>query len=299
MEVRLLGPVAVVDDDRVIDIPQRRQRSLLALLAVRGGETVAIDRLVEELWGADVPKTAVASLQNAVSQLRKLLGAETLVTREPGYALDVDRATVDAARFEHLLAEARAARAMQDEQTAATVLREALALWRGPALAELAYEPFAQAEIRRLEELRQNALEERVDADLALGRHDELVPELEAVVREEPLRERPRGQLMLALYRAGRQADALEAYRAARATLVEELQPAAHQDVVIRNVAGGEAQFLDAGLFGHGDPDFRRQHAFHVEGHDRLLHRPMLPSFAAGVEPGGAGRPLDVAALEP
>ncbi len=223
MEVRLLGPVAVVDDDRVIDIPQRRQRSLLALLAVRGGETVAIDRLVEELWGADVPKTAVASLQNAVSQLRKLLGAETLVTREPGYALDVDRATVDAARFEHLLAEARAARAMQDAQTVATVLREALALWRGPALAELAYEPFAQAEIRRLEELRQNALEERVDADLALGRHDELVPELEAVVREEPLRERPRGQLMLALYRAGRQADALEAYRAARATLVEEL----------------------------------------------------------------------------
>ena len=223
MEVRLLGPVAVVDDDRSLEIPQRRQRSLLALLALRAGETVGIDRLVEELWGADVPKTAVASLQNAVSQLRKLLGAATLVTREPGYALDVERVTVDVARFERLLAEARAARAMQDEQTAAAVLREALELWRGPALADLAYEPFAQAEIRRLEELRQSALEERIDVDLALGRHDELVPELETLVAQEPLRERPRGQLMLALYRAERQADALEAYRSARATLVEEL----------------------------------------------------------------------------
>jgi DNA-binding SARP family transcriptional activator len=223
VEVRLLGPVEVVDDDRVLEIPQRRQRALLALLAVHAGETVAIDRLVEELWGVEVPKTAVASLQNAVSQLRKLLGAETLVTREPGYALDGERVAVDVARFEHLLAEARAASAMQDEQTAGTVLREALALWRGPALADLAYEPFAQAEIRRLEELRQHALEERVDADLARGRHDELVPELETLVAREPLRERTRGQLMLALYRAGRQADALEAYRDARATLVEEL----------------------------------------------------------------------------
>ena len=223
MEVRLLGPVEVVDDDRVLEIPQRRQRALLALLAVHAGETVAIDRLVEELWGVEVPKTAVASLQNAVSQLRKLLGAETLVTREPGYALDGERVAVDVARFEHLLAEARAASAMQDEQTAGTVLREALALWRGPALADLAYEPFAQAEIRRLEELRQHALEERVDADLALGRHDELVPELETLVAREPLRERTRGQLMLALYRAGRQAEALEAYQAARGTLVDEL----------------------------------------------------------------------------
>ena len=223
MEVRLLGPVAVVDDDRVLAIRQRRQRSLLALLALRAGETVGIDCLVEELWGAEAPKTAVASLQNAVSQLRKLLGAGTLVTREPGYALDTELVTVDVGHFEHLLAEARAARAMQDEHTAAAVLKEALELWRGPALADLVYEPFAQAEIRRLEELRQGALEERIDADLALGRHDELVAELETLVAQEPLRERLHGQLMLSLYRAERQADALAVYRSARAILVEEL----------------------------------------------------------------------------
>ena len=169
-----------------------------------------------------MPKTAVASLQNAVSQLRKLLGAATLVTREPGYALDVERVTVDVARFERLLAEARAARAMQDEQTAAAVLREALELWRGPALADLAYEPFAQAEIRRLEELRQSALEERIDVDLALGRHDELVPELETLVHGAAPRAAARPADAGAL-RAERQADALEAYGSARATLVEEL----------------------------------------------------------------------------
>ena len=223
MEVRLLGPVAVVDDDRVLVIRQRRQRALLALLALRSGETVGVDRLVEELWGAEAPKTAVASLQNAVSRLRKLLGVGVLVTREPGYAIDTERTTVDVARFEHLLAEARAARSMQDEQTAADVLREALALWRGPALADLAYEPFAQSEIRRLEELRQTAVEERIDADLARGRHEALVPELEQLVSAEPLREHLHGQLMLALYRSGRQADALAAYRSARGTLVSGL----------------------------------------------------------------------------
>ena len=223
MEVRLLGPVAVADGDGVVPVRQRRQRALLALLALRAGETLAADRLVEELWGAEAPRTAVASLHNAVSQLRKLLGADALLTRDSGYLLDTEQVAVDVTAFEHLLGEARAARSMQDEVTAGAILREALGLWHGRALADLAYEPFAQAEIRRLEELHQTALEERIDADLALGRHLELVPELESLVAHEPLRERLQGQLMLALYRAGRQADALGAYRAARATLVEEL----------------------------------------------------------------------------
>ena len=223
MEVRLLGPIAIVAEGGVVPLRQRRQRALLALLALRAGETLAADRLVEELWGVEAPRTAVASLHNAVSQLRKLLGPDVLLTRDRGYVLDTKRVTVDVVTFEHLLGEARAARSMLDEETAGTILREALALWHGAALADLAYEPFAQAEIRRLEELRQNAIEERVDADLALGRHAELVPELESLVAHEPLRERLRGQLMLALYRAGRQADALEAYRSARETLIEEL----------------------------------------------------------------------------
>ncbi len=189
---------------RVLPVRQRRQRALLALLALRAGETIAVDRLVDDLWGAEAPRTAVASLQNAVSQLRKYLGHEAVLTREPGYALDTGRAGVDVVRFEHLLGEARAARSMQDEKTAAAILREALGLWHGPALADLSYEPFAQTEIRRLEELRQAALEERIDVDLALERHVELVPELESLVGQEPLRERLQAQLMVALYRGGR-----------------------------------------------------------------------------------------------
>ena len=223
MEFRLLGPVTVVEGDRQVRIRQRRQRALLALLLLDVGAPVAVDRLVEELWGSGAPRTAVASLQNAVSQLRRIVGNDILVTRTPGYAIEIDAARLDTTRFEHLLAEAQAARAIQDHATAALVLRDALSLWQGPALADLAYEPFAQAEIRRLEELRQTALEERIEADLALGRHEALVPELERLVADESLREHLHGQLMLALYRAGRQADALAAYRAVRATLVTEL----------------------------------------------------------------------------
>ena len=223
MEVRLLGSVAVVDDGRVVEIRQRRERALLALLALHSGETLAIDRLVDELWGLQAPRTAVASLHNAVSHLRKVVGPGAILTHDPGYVLEATSVSVDVHRFEHLLAESRAARSMQDEATATTILREALGLWHGRALADLAYEPFAQAEIRRLEELRLGALEERIDAELALGRHGDLVPELETLVVQEPLRERLHGQLMLALYRAGRQADALATYRSARATLTDEL----------------------------------------------------------------------------
>jgi DNA-binding SARP family transcriptional activator len=210
VEVRVLGPLEVVVDGRSVELRRKKQRALLALLALRAGEVVSTDRLVDELWGETAPKAALGSLQNLVSELRKLLGAEVLVTRAPGYVLKLDRQLVDAHRFEHAI------RAGSD-------IRAALALWRGPALADLAQESFAQAEIARLEELRTTAQEQLFDEELAEGRHAQLVAELEAFVAEHPLRERPRGQLMLALYRSGRQADALEAYRRARATLVEEL----------------------------------------------------------------------------
>ena len=162
MQFRLLGPVSVVDGDREVTVRQRRQRALLALLLLHLGETVSVDRLVDELWGSEAPRTALASLHNAVSQLRRLVGSDALVTRAPGYALEIEPSSVDSVRFEQLLAEAQAARSMQDHATTAIALREALGLWHGPALADLAYEPFAQAEIRRLEELRQTAVEDRI-----------------------------------------------------------------------------------------------------------------------------------------
>jgi DNA-binding SARP family transcriptional activator len=208
--IRLLGPLEVDVAGSPVGLRRQKQRSLLALLALHPGEVVSTDRLVEELWGGSPPKAAVGSLQNLVSELRKALGPEVVLTRPPGYVLAVDRDAVDTHRFEQLA---------RDPAT----VREALGLWRGPALADVAFEPFAQAEIARLEELRASAREDLFDAELVLGRHGPLVAELEAFVAEHPLRERPRGQLMLALYRSGRQVDALEAYRRARDTLVEEL----------------------------------------------------------------------------
>jgi DNA-binding SARP family transcriptional activator/class 3 adenylate cyclase len=220
LEFQILGPLEVLDPDRVpFQLGGRRQRAVLALLLLRRGEVVSTDRIVDALWGAEPPRTAITSLQNFVSQLRKLLGPERIVTRSPGYALDVSRDEVDADRFQRLVELGR-----DGEPTErAKRLREALAIWRGPALADFEYDAFARADIDRLEELRLVALEERVAADLELGRHAELVGELEAIVAEQPLRERLRGLLMLALYRSGRQADALAAYQQARVVLVEEL----------------------------------------------------------------------------
>ena len=189
-----------------------RQRALLAILLLHANQVVSTDGLVDALWGTQPPPTAANTVQYYVSQLRKLLGADRIVTQPPGYLIRVDPGALDLESFERLLARGDA-----------DSLREALALWRGPALADVAYETFAQPEIARLEELRVVAIEKRVDADLDAGRHHELVGELEKLVVEHPLRERLRGQLMLALYRSGRQAEALAAYRAARSALVEEL----------------------------------------------------------------------------
>jgi DNA-binding SARP family transcriptional activator len=219
IEFRILGPLEAVGDEGPIPLAGRRQRALLGLLLLRANEVVATERLVDALYGEQPPPTATTSLQNAVSRLRKLLGPDLLVTRPPGYVLKIDREQLDLARFERLVREARTA----DLPERSATLRDALALWRGPALADLAYETFAQAEIHRLEELRLAAVEERIDADLALGHHDELVGEIEALIAEQPLRERPRGLLMLALYRSGRQAEALRVYHDARRVLIDEL----------------------------------------------------------------------------
>ena len=219
MEFRVLGPLEVVADGRVVVLKAAKPRALLAMLLLRVGEPVAADRLIEDLWAGRPPATAAKVLQTYVSRLRKALGEEAIVTGPGGYELRVEADGVDLHRFERLVREAREA----EPAAAAQGLREALALWRGPALAEFAYESWAQGEIGRLGELRLSALQDRIDADLALGRAGELVGELERLVAEHPLSERLRGQLMLALYRSGRQAEALDAYRAARVTLVEQL----------------------------------------------------------------------------
>ena len=220
IEFRVLGPLEVLIEGSPLELKRRKQRSLLALLLLNTGEVVSTDKLIEELWAGEPPKAAVGSLQNLVSALRKQLGAETVETQAPGYRLAVDADRVDLHRFERLVATAGET---EDARRRTDLLHEALALWRGPALADLAFEQFAQIPIARLEERRTAAREDLIAAELELGRHAQLVGELEALVAEHPLRERLRGQLMLALYRSGRQAEALEAYRAARETLVEEL----------------------------------------------------------------------------
>ena len=209
MELRLLGPLEVRLGDGPVELGPRKQRAVLAMLALEPGRTVSADRLAEGLWGDTPPASAPKMVQLYVSRLRRVLNGDgvRIVTRGRGYELQIsDEESVDAVHFERLLGKCP---------------RDALALWRGEALADLADEPFAAAEIRRLEELRLRAIELAIDSDLAAGRHAEVIPELDALVVQEPLRERLRAQRMLALYRSGRQADALEAYRDARETLVD------------------------------------------------------------------------------
>src|SRR5262245_7612333 len=219
VEFRVLGPLEVVLGDEVLTPRGGKQRALLALLLLHANEVVPSERLIDDIWGDDAPASGLSALHVRVSQLRRALEAagDVLVTRPPGYVLLAEN--VDSRRFERLLAAGRGL----EPARAVEVLGEALALWRGPALADLASEPFAQAEVARLEELRLVCVEERIAAELALGRHRDVVGDLEALVATHPLRERLHGQLMLALYRSGRQADALAAYRSARDTLVGEL----------------------------------------------------------------------------
>jgi DNA-binding SARP family transcriptional activator len=225
MEFRILGALELSGDDGApLDVGRGKQRSLLAILILHANEVVSSDRLAEELWRGTPPATAPKALQVHVSQLRKLLGPGVLDTRSPGYVLRVEDGRLDSRAFEALVEDA----ASDGPQAAVDGLTRALALWRGPALADVAYEPFAQAEAARLEELRLTAIERRADGLLALGRHAEAIGDLQALVAREPLRERPRAQLITALYRTGRQADALEAYRAACDDLMElGLEPTA------------------------------------------------------------------------
>jgi predicted ATPase/DNA-binding SARP family transcriptional activator len=219
VEFRLLGPLEVVAEGRVVQLDAPKPRALLAILLLRANEPVSRDVLIEELWAGRPPSSATKVLQTYVSQLRRPLGRSVIRTLSSAYELRADAGSFDLHRFEQLVRTARGAGSAE----ANAMLREALSLWRGPPLAEFAYESWAQREIDRLEELRLEALQERIETDLVLGAGAALVGELELLVAQYPLRERLRAQLMLALYRCGRQADALATYRDARRVLVERL----------------------------------------------------------------------------
>src|SRR5262245_60124102 len=216
MDFRVLGPLEVAGVEGPVPLGGAKQRALLALLALNANRVVSLERLIDALWGAESPETAVTTVQVYVSRLRKLLPAGTLVTRGRGYVLEVEPEALDLARFEALVSEAR----MAGPECASRLLRDALALWRGLPLAEFD-EPFARVERGRLEDLRLAVLEDRFEADLESGRSAEVVGELQALVAEHPHRARLRGQLMLALYRSGREPEALATYRDARAALAE------------------------------------------------------------------------------
>jgi DNA-binding SARP family transcriptional activator len=229
MDFRILGPLEVLDDGRPVALAGSKPRALLALLLLHANETLTSDRLIDELWGERPPAGAAKTLQMHVSRLRKALSSEDgrgtglIVTRERGYSLAIYPEQLDAWRFERLVAEGRDELAAGRAQSAVTAFEHALDLWRGSPLADLAYEPFAQPEIARLDDLRVAAMERLVEAKLRLARHAEVLEQLESLIAEHPYREGLRAQLMLALYRCDRQADALQAYQDARRTLAEEL----------------------------------------------------------------------------
>lgn len=297
MEFRILGPLEVAADGRPLPAGGTRERALLAILLIHAGEVVSADRLVEELWGNDLPGNPSNALQVVVSRVRKALeaaaGPGRLITRKPGYALDVRPEELDAGRFRRLVAEARQAAAAG---RGLALLEEALGLWRGPALAEFAAEGFAREEIARLEEERLRAVEMKAEAELALGRHAQLVGELKALVAAHPLRERLRGQLMLALYRSGRQGEALRAFQEGRGVLVEELgvDPGPelqelHQQILLQAaslMAAPEAGPAPRGNLPAPLTSFVGRHAELAEGR-KLLARSRLVTLTG---PGGCGK---------
>jgi DNA-binding SARP family transcriptional activator len=223
----ILGPLDVTAGGRRTDLGGPKQRELLAVLLIHPNHVVSADRLVQALWGDDAPAGAEVTLRTHVSHLRRRLAGvgavESLVTRRPGYGLFLDPEQVDAFRFERLAGQGQEALGLGEPERAEHLLREALRQWRGPVLQDLGQPPFAESETARLDELRQVTLESRIEADLALGRHRDVVGELEGLVAAHPYRERTCAQLMLALYRSGRQVDALTVYSAARQRLVDEL----------------------------------------------------------------------------
>jgi WD40 repeat protein/DNA-binding SARP family transcriptional activator/Mg-chelatase subunit ChlI len=275
MDVHLLGPVEVVSNETPVALGGPKERALLAMLALEAGSTVSVERLIDGLWGDDPPTTAAKLVQLYVSHLRKAMAGcadhGAIATRGGGYELRIAREQVDASRFERLLAQGAA--------------REALSLWRGPPLANVAKEPFAAPEIRRLDELRTAAVEVAIDQDIEAGRHREVLPELESLLAREPLRERLHAQRMLALYRCDRQADALEAYRDARAALVEQIGvepgPALRRlhEAILRQDSSLDAPADRAGGIGHSTP---------LLGRDAELER-LRSLWWRAREAGGAG----------
>jgi predicted ATPase/DNA-binding SARP family transcriptional activator/peroxiredoxin len=255
----LLGPLAVVADGRPVDLAARKPRALLVLLLLDPNRLVASERLIEALWDGQPPATAQKALQVYVSQLRRVLGRDRLETVRSGYRIRVEKDELDLLEFQALRQAGR--------------LQEALALWRGPALADLLDEPFAQAESRRLEELRLACLETRIESDLDHGRHLDLVPELEALVLEHPLRERFRSRLMLALYRSGRQADALRCYQEARRELVD----------ILGIEPGDELQELQRRILNH-DPGLLRDDPYQHELPEARLPAPATELVGRAIE---------------
>ena len=251
MEIRVLGPVELVAEDGPVRLGAPKQRRLLSALVVHAGEACSADLLLDAIWGSSPPASAAKLLQTYVSQLRKALPAPARIrTRGAGYALELELEWLDAARFERLLSQGRAASREGNPALAASLLRRALALWRGQAYGDFAYEEFARGEAERLEELRLVALEGRIEAELALGRHADLLPELRSLAAAHPGRERLQVQAMLALYRCGRQSEALDLYTDARARLRDELglEPSAELRELQRRILQQDAELAVAAV---------------------------------------------------
>jgi DNA-binding SARP family transcriptional activator len=258
VEFRLLGPLEIVDEDQLVDVGRGRQRALVALLLVRANEVVPVDGLIEALWNGEEPPSARQIVQNYVLRLRRALGTQRVKTNSGGYALMARADEIDSRRAEALLATGREALRSDHLEEAERLFAQALQLWRGEPLAEFAYDDFAAREIARLRALRLDVIEEHCESAMALGRHRELIADLEQLVAANPLRERLRGQLMLALYRAGRQSDALDTYRAGRSAMVDEkgLEPSEELQRLERAILNHDP------VLGHSDsPSPTRVHA--------------------------------------
>ena len=294
VEFRILGPLEAVEREPR-PLGGRKQQTVLVVLLLHRGEVVAADRLIEAVWAGRAPATANKTLQVYVSNLRKALGDGLLVTQGQGYALALEPDQLDADRFERLAAKGREALGRGDARTARALLEAAIALWRGPALADFVYESFAQSEIARLDEVRMGALEARIEADLDLGQHVALVPELEALVHDHPLRERLYEQLMIALYRSGRQVDALERYQRARRKLVDEfgIEPGPRLKEVQQAVLAQDATLSAPGADSSSGPPprWRRPQAL-VGGAAVLLLAAMVAiALSVGGRSGTRGHP--------
>ena len=310
VQFRILGPLEVISDGGPIRLGGPKQRAVLAVLLLRANEVVPVEQLVDALYDGAAPATAAGQVRDHVSQLRKGLGPEAesiLETRSPGYLIHVEPDALDAQRFESMVDAASRELEGGDARAAAEHLREALALWRGPALADLAYDSFAQPAIGRLEELRLSALERRIAADLQLGSNGTLVGELEELVGAHPLREQFRAQLMLALYRGGRQAEAVGLYHEGRRLLVDELgiEPSPELRELASRILRQEASLAaDGAPAPGGEAELRNPykglHAFLEADADDffgreqlvadLVERVVAERFLAVVGPSGSGK---------